>query len=410
MATARWRPVLRGAERTRRPKRSRPARRPRSSSSSKSASSLKADPTLPVRTATSAASRPALGPLPLDGDGVGGLEALVREPAEIARQASAAAHLQPAHLGVGEQAVLGQLAPQDGDLPAPVRVPAPRSGDRPRPVAVAGQHGDEDLTQGQQRRLRQHPHQVDTGVALEHGPQLVTALQHLHGDRVASFGRAGHHQWLEPAGHGLTVAHPRLGRHDHARARHLAAPREVEVLPHRDDPAVEALQLGEEVGADQDAPARRHEDVAHRVVLPVVDLALDDAVDHGTRLVAAHPDVEQDCGIVPVHELGGHHAGIGAEGLLHELVDGVGVEGDVVVAEQEEGGPFHHAEHLVGGGRVPRTSRAGGARRRPGGPDRPARSPRRRRRRWPGPGPRAPRSPVPPAKRGPLPTTDPGRS
>ena len=51
-ATARWRPVLSGADRTRRPKRSRPARRPRSSSSSKSASSLKADPTLPVRTAT----------------------------------------------------------------------------------------------------------------------------------------------------------------------------------------------------------------------------------------------------------------------------------------------------------------------------------------------------------------------
>ncbi len=54
-ASARCRPVLSGADRTRRPKRSRPARRPRSSSSSKSASSLKADPTLPVRTATSAA-------------------------------------------------------------------------------------------------------------------------------------------------------------------------------------------------------------------------------------------------------------------------------------------------------------------------------------------------------------------
>ena len=55
-ATTRWRPVLSGAERTRRPKRSRPARRPRSSSSSKSVSSLKAAPTLPVRSATSARS------------------------------------------------------------------------------------------------------------------------------------------------------------------------------------------------------------------------------------------------------------------------------------------------------------------------------------------------------------------
>ena len=56
MASARWRPVLSGSDRTLRPKRSLPARRPRSSSWSKSVSSLKADPTLPVRTATSARS------------------------------------------------------------------------------------------------------------------------------------------------------------------------------------------------------------------------------------------------------------------------------------------------------------------------------------------------------------------
>ena len=114
-ATARWRPVLSGADRTRRPKRSRPARRPRSSSSSKSASSLKADPTLPVRTATSAACSASARPFPR-GHGVGRLEALVGEAAEVAREARAPPHLQPADLGVGEEAVLGQLAPQHGEL------------------------------------------------------------------------------------------------------------------------------------------------------------------------------------------------------------------------------------------------------------------------------------------------------
>ena len=54
-ARVRWRPVVSGDARTRRPKRSRPERRPKSSRSSKSASSLKAEPTLPVRTATAAA-------------------------------------------------------------------------------------------------------------------------------------------------------------------------------------------------------------------------------------------------------------------------------------------------------------------------------------------------------------------
>ena len=61
-ASVRWRPVPRGATRTRRPKRSRPARRPRSSSSSKSESSLKASPTLPVSWATSACSGSRPGP------------------------------------------------------------------------------------------------------------------------------------------------------------------------------------------------------------------------------------------------------------------------------------------------------------------------------------------------------------
>ena len=158
-ATVRWRPVLSGADRTRRPKRSRPARRPRSSNSSKSASSLKAEPTLPVRTATS--RRPAvLAPagVPRGGDGIGCVEALVGEAAEVAREPGAAPHLQPAHLGVREEAVLRQLTPQHRQLGQPAEVPPPGSGDGPDPFAIAGEHGDEDLTEGQERRLRQHPH------------------------------------------------------------------------------------------------------------------------------------------------------------------------------------------------------------------------------------------------------------
>ena len=53
-------------------------------------------------------------------------------------------------------------------------------------------------------------------------------------------------------------------------------------------PGVEAPELGEEVGPHQDAAARGDEDVAHGVVLAVIDLAGLDAVDHGARLVAAH--------------------------------------------------------------------------------------------------------------------------
>ena len=53
-----------------------------------------------------------------------------------------------------------------------------------------------------------------------------------------------------------------------------------------------------------------------------------------------------------LHELRGHDAGVGAERLLDQLVHGVGVQRHVVVAEQEERRPLHHAERLVGRGGV----------------------------------------------------------
>ena len=85
-------------------------------------------------------------------------------------------------------------------------------------------------------------------------------------------------------------------------------------------------------------------------MLAVVHLALEDAVDHGTGLVAAHAHMEQDPRVVPVDELGRDDAGVGTEGLLDQPADRVVVERHVVVAEQEEGGPLHHLEGLVGGG------------------------------------------------------------
>ena len=45
-----------------------------------------------------------------DGDGIGGIQTLVRETAQVARKAGATPQLQAAHLGVGKQTVFGQLA------------------------------------------------------------------------------------------------------------------------------------------------------------------------------------------------------------------------------------------------------------------------------------------------------------
>ena len=143
------------------------------------------------------------------------------------------------------------------------------------------------------------------------------------------------------------MTHPGVGRDHHPRTGDLAPPGKVEVLAHGDDPGVEAVQLSKQVGSDQGAAAGGDEDVSDRVVLAVVHLALEDAVDHGTRLVAAHADMEQDPRVVPVDELGRDDSGVGTEGLLDEPTHRIVVERHVVVAQQEEGSPLHHFEDLV---------------------------------------------------------------
>ena len=72
---------------------------------------------------------------------------------------------------------------------------------------------------------------------------------------------------------GLAVPHPRVGRDHHARAGDAGPPAEVEVLGAGEGLRVEAAELGEEVGPHEHHGARDEEDVAHRVVLLLVELA-----------------------------------------------------------------------------------------------------------------------------------------
>ncbi len=180
----------------------------------------------------------------------------------------------------------------------------------------------------------------------------MAPLERLQRGGVTALALPLHGQRLEPAGDGLAMSDPRLGGDDDPGTGDLAAPRQVQVLAHGHDPGIETLELSEEVGADEDAPRGRDEDVADGVVLAMVDLTLEDPVDDGAGLVATHADVEQDARVVPVDELRRDDPGVGAERLLDQLVDGVAVQGHVVVAQQVEGGALDHAQRLVGGGGV----------------------------------------------------------
>ncbi len=242
----------------------------------------------------------------------------------------------------------------DPDRPETAQVPAPGPCDGPRPHPVAGQLGHHDLPEGEQEHLRHHSEQVHASVALEHGEELVAALQLLEGDRVASHLTLGGTEQRRfdgagPARQDLEVPHAGIRGNDDPGTHHLRPPAEVEVLAHGHDGRIEPVELREEVGADQGAPTGGHEDVSNRVVLAVVDLVGLHPLDHRAALVDDQPDVHQPLGIVPAHHLGRDHAGVGPEGLLDEQVDRVFVEGHVVVAEQVVVGPVDHGLHFVRG-------------------------------------------------------------
>ncbi len=85
------------------------------------------------------------------------------------------------------------------------------------------------------------------------------------------------------------------------------------------------------------------------MLLLVVLARLGDRLDLAEP-VEAEPDVLEHAGVVPGDQLGTDEAGVRAVQLLDQQTHGVGLEGHVVVAEQEETAvALDEAEHLVGG-------------------------------------------------------------
>ncbi len=137
------------------------------------------------------------------------------------------------------------------------------------------------------------------------------------------------------------MRHRRVGRDDHARARHLRPPTEIEILTMEVDTGVEPSERSEQVGPDESDGARHVERVAHAIVLLLVELATLDVRDGIARLVGAHADRQQPLGVVPVDEFRPDDAGVRAERLFDHDLERVGLEADVVVAEQEERRALH---------------------------------------------------------------------
>ena len=162
-----------------------------------------------------------------------------------------------------------------------------------------------------------------------------------------------------PAGRGLParpdaptdrfqVANPGGGHRHHPGPGDPRPPRQVEILPELINGGVEAPQGLEEIGTHQGGPTRGDEDLAHAVVLVLVELTpLDQILDH-THLVSRGAHREQPVRLVPPDVLRGHDPRVGTVGLLDQVPDGIRRQHHVVMTEEQMGCPVHVPEHLVG--------------------------------------------------------------
>ena len=126
--------------------------------------------------------------------------------------------------------------------------------------------------------------------------------QHPHARPRASANSSGRSPRSALVGR-LAVRDTRVGHDEHARAREPRPPAEVEVLGAGERRGIEALELLEEVGAHEHRRGGDVEDVAHAVVLLLVELTGLDAGVRRAEAVDGAPDLEQDLGVVGAHEL-----------------------------------------------------------------------------------------------------------
>ena len=129
----------------------------------------------------------------------------------------------------------------------------------------------------------------------------------------------------------------------------MRPPTKVDVVAAVSDRCIEAADRPEEISANHHAGRWNREDVAHRVVLFLVEFTgLDHRIDFA-EAIDCQADVLQNPRAIPFDELRANDAAVRAVHLLHQRTNRTGVERYVVVNEAEEAIlAFHQTQHLVG--------------------------------------------------------------
>ena len=215
------------------------------------------------------------------------------------------------------------------------------------PPPGAERRADTAAAQRDRQQERLHERRRDPG---RHDPQQRPRRRQREqgSDAVARWGDRVGRGAVGTIPRRLGLLHPSFGGHQHAGARQAGAPAQVDVLGSGETRGVEPTELVEQVGPHEHGCVRHVEDVAHGVVLGLVELAGLDPRVRVAELVDAAPDLQQHLGIVGVDDLRADDAGVRPVGLLEHEAHHPRVEHDVVVANEEERGVPDGVERLVG--------------------------------------------------------------
>ena len=134
----------------------------------------------------------------------------------------------------------------------------------------------------------------------------------------------------------FAVTNPRRGGHEHPGTTQRRTPAELPILPVQRHRRIETTEAPEQIGAHQHECARDDIDLALIVVLLLIDLT---GFDHRHQIaIAIHQgsEIEQSTRIIPGHEFGAHHTGIGAVQLGNHGAHRIAFGCHIVVTDQKE--------------------------------------------------------------------------
>ena len=129
----------------------------------------------------------------------------------------------------------------------------------------------------------------------------------------------------------------------------MRTPTQVEILTVELDRLLESTHLSEEVRPNEQAGTGQHENVAHRIVLLLVDLVFLDRTVELSEAIRVESDHLQPTNVIPLHDLRADQARVRAVQLFDHQAHGVGIESHIVVQEQKEAAvALNQSGHRIG--------------------------------------------------------------